>query len=98
MLQVDKDLNSVIVRSEKELSIPAQIGGYKLTAADKYLLANGYSLENKLMRSPKGEYIIADVTMTPDKKGYQFSNIQTISETKAKETFAKKIRGRKKSM
>lgn len=91
MLQVDKDLNSVIVRSEKELSIPAQIGGYKLTAADKYLLANGYSLENKLMRSPKGEYIIADVTMTPDKKGYQFSNIQTISETKAKELLQRKL-------
>lgn len=91
MLQVDKDLNSVIVRSEKELSIPAQIGGYKLTAADKYLLANGYSLENKLMRAPKGEYIIADVTMTPDKKGYQFSNIQTISETKAKELLQRKL-------
>lgn len=91
MLQVDKDLNSVIVRSEKELSIPAQIGGYKLTAADKYLLANGYSLENKLMRSPKGEYIIADVTMTPDKKGYQFLNIQTISETKAKELLQRKL-------
>lgn len=91
MLQVDKDLNSVIVRSEKELSIPAQIGGYKLTAADKYLLANGYSLENKLMRSPKGEYIIADVTMTPDKKEYQFSNIQTISETKAKELLQRKL-------
>lgn len=91
MLQVDKDLNSVIVRSEKELSIPAQIGGDKLTAADKYLLANGYSLENKLMRSPKGEYIIADVTMTPDKKGYQFSNIQTISETKAKELLQRKL-------
>ena len=91
MLQVDKDLNSVIVRSEKELSIPAQIGGYKLTAADKYIFANGYSLENKLMRSPKGEYIIADVTMTPDKKGYQFSNIQTISETKAKELLQRKL-------
>lgn len=95
MLQVDKDLNSVIVRSEKELSIPAQIGGYKLTAADKYLLANGYSLENKLMRSPKGEYIIADVTMTPDKKGYQFSNIQTISETKAKELLQRKLEVKK---
>ena len=95
MLQVDKDLNSVIVRSEKELSIPAQIGGYKLTAADKYLLANGYSLENKLMRSPKGEYIIADVTMTPDKKGYQFSNIQTISETKAKELLQRKLEEKK---
>lgn len=84
MLQVDKDLNSVIVRSEKELSIPAQIGGYKLTAADKYLLANGYSLENKLMRSPKGEYIIADVTMTPDKRDINFQIFKQYQRQKQK--------------
>lgn len=98
MLQVDKELNAVIVRSEKELAIPSEIGGYKLTPADKYLLANGYALENKLMQSPKGEYIIADVSMTPDKKGYQFSNIQSISETKAKELLQKKLESGKESV
>lgn len=89
-LQVDRDLNSVIIRSEKELAVPAQIGGYKLTTADKYLMANGYSLENKLMKTPQG-YIIADVSMTPDKKGFAFSNTQMISETKAKELLQKRI-------
>lgn len=69
MLQVDKELNSVIVRSEKELAIPSRIGGYELTAADKYLLANGFALENKLLKTPEGSYIIADVSMTADKKG-----------------------------
>lgn len=83
-LQVDKDLNSVVIRSQKELSIPSQIGGYELTPADKYLLANNYSLDNKLLHTPEG-YIIADISMNPDKKGYAFSNIQKISETKAKE-------------
>lgn len=83
-LQVDKDLNSVVIRSQKELSIPSQIGGYELTSADKYLLANNYSLDNKLLHTPEG-YIIADISMNPDKKGYAFSNIQKISETKAKE-------------
>lgn len=91
MLQVDKDLNSVIVRSEKELAIPAKIGGYELTPADKYLLANGFSLENKLLKTPEGTYIIADVSMTSDKKGYQFANIQSISDTKAKELLQKKL-------
>lgn len=89
-LQVDRDLNSVVVRSEKELAVPAQIGGYELTTADKYLMANGYSLENKLMKTPQG-YIIADVSMTPDKKGFAFSNTQMISETKAKELLQKRI-------
>lgn len=84
LLQVDRDINSVVVRSEKELSIPAKIGDYELTAADKYLLANGYSLDNKLVRTPEG-YIITDISMLPDKKGYTFSNVQSVSETKAQQ-------------
>lgn len=90
MLQVDKDLNSVIVRSNKEIKIPNVIGktneyeGYKLTKADKYLLANGHTLESKLMHSKDG-YILADISLTDDKKGIQFSNIQSITEGKAHE-------------
>lgn len=90
MLQVDKDLNSVIIRSNKEIKIPNVIGrteqyeGYKLTKADKYLLANGHTLESKLMHSKDG-YILADITLTDDKKGIQLSNIQTITEGKAQE-------------
>lgn len=84
LLQVDKDLNAVVVRSEKELSVPAKIGDYELTAADKYLLANGHSLDNKMIRTPEG-YIITDIAMLPDKKGYTFSNVQKISETKAQQ-------------
>lgn len=83
-LQVDKDLNAVVVRSEKELSIPAKIGGYDLTPADKYLLANNHTLDNLILRGDNG-YFIADVSMNTDKKGYAFANIQTITEAKAKE-------------
>lgn len=88
-LQVDRDLNAVVVRSEKELSIPAEIGGYELTMADKYLLANGFSLDNKLLHGDSG-YFIADVSLNVDKKGYSFSNIQMISDTKAKELLENK--------
>ena len=90
MLQVDKDLNSVIVRSSQEIRIPEAIGqtseyqGYKLTKADKYLLANGHALENILMHSKEG-YFIADVRLTDDKKGIQFTNIQSLTPSKAQE-------------
>lgn len=90
MLQVDKDLNSVIVKSSKEIKIPNYIGrsdeydGYKLTKADKYILANGHTLESKLMHSKDG-YILADITLTDDKKGIQISNIQSITDGKAQE-------------
>lgn len=94
-LQVDKDLNAVVVRSEKELSVPSKIGEYELTSADKYLLVNNYSLDNKLLHTPNG-YIIANVSMTPDKKGYAFSSIQTISETKAKEILQAREAGKDK--
>ena len=83
MLVFDMDLISVLVRSSLEIKIPNVIGkteeydGYKLTKADKYLLANGHTLESKLMHSKDG-YILADISLTDDKKGIQFSNIQSI--------------------
>lgn len=87
-VQVDQELNSVIVRSEKELSIPTMIGDKELTAADKYLLANGHSLDNMILHGPEG-YFIADVSMNSDRKGYAFANIQNISVTKARELIEK---------
>ena len=97
LLQVDRDLNAVVLRSEKELSIPVQIGGYELTTADKYLLANNHSLDNKLLHTPEG-YIIADVSMNPDKKGFSFSNIQVIPEAKAKEMLEKKTEAQSRNL
>ena len=89
-LQVDRDLNSVIVRSNQELKIPQVIGktdeyeGYKLTKSDKYLLANGHSLDNKLLHSKDG-YFIADIQLTEDRKGVMIQNIQSVSNEKAHE-------------
>jgi hypothetical protein len=88
-LQVDKELNSVIVKSSKEISIPSAIGktegypGYQLTNEDKYLLANGHSIDNKLIGTEKG-YIIADVSITADKRGVSFANIQSLTDEQAK--------------
>lgn len=88
--QVDRDLNSVIILTDKEIKVPDIIGstnkypGYKLTAADKYLLSNGKSIDNILMHSKEG-YIIADISISPDKKGVRFTNVQNVTENKAKE-------------
>lgn len=83
-VEIDKELNSVIIRSEKELHIPQEIGGYKLTDADKYLLANGYSLDNKLLHSKEG-YFLADISFTTDRYGITFGNVQMVPDQKAQE-------------
>ncbi|CAK7039838.1 MAG: hypothetical protein PEPC_01697 [Peptostreptococcus russellii] len=96
--QVDRDLNSVIVLTDKEIKIPDIIGateqyqGYKLTTADKFLLANSKSLDNIILHSKDG-FIIADLSISEDKKGVVFTNIQNITENKAREI----IRGMEKS-
>lgn len=92
-LQVDRDLNSVIVRSNQELKIPQVIGktdeyeGYKLTKSDKYLLANGHSLENKLLHSKDG-YFIADIQLTEDRKGVMIQKIVIKRHLLAVESFS----------
>ena len=73
---------------KKELSIPAKIGERELTTADKYLLVNGYSLDNMIIHNEEG-YFIADISWTDDKKGIVFKNMQSIPEAKAKELLDK---------
>ncbi|MDR1368803.1 MAG: DUF3945 domain-containing protein [Dysgonamonadaceae bacterium] len=88
-VQVDKKLNSVIVKSNREISIPDVIGkakeysGYTLTVEDKQTLANGNMLKNKLIGTEAG-YFIADVSITADKKGVSFTNIQSLTVEQAK--------------
>jgi hypothetical protein len=89
-LQLDKELNAVVVRTNKELPVPKIVGktdffkGYELTPMDRYLLANGKSIDNKLMAGKDG-YFIADFSMSPDKKGVIFSNIQNVSKDMAEQ-------------
>lgn len=83
-LEIDRELNSIIILSEKELHIPQEIGGYRLTNADQYLLANGHTLENKLLHNREG-YFLADISFAYGNKGISFGNVQMIPEYKAKE-------------
>ena len=77
------------MRTNKELAVPNVIGrgmdysGRELTLADKALLANGYSLDNQLIQTKEGHFIMADVSLTEDMRGIQFANIQQLSKEEA---------------
>lgn len=94
-LQVDRDLNSVVVLTNKEIKIPSIIGktkdypGYVLTPADKFLLANGHTLENILVHDKKNGYLLTDFSLKSDRKGVVFTNSQSVTEGKAQEILQK---------
>lgn len=91
-IQVDPDLNSVTVRSDKEINLPNTIGhntklkfdGYVLTDQDKNLLMNGGTLPTKLFCGKDG-YFTANFSLTDDRKGVVFTNIKSIPNHKVKE-------------
>lgn len=95
-VQVDKDLNAVIVRGDRELGIPDVIGfndkfkysGYSLSDTDKLTYAAGGILEPKVLCGDEG-FFLARVGMTSDKKGYILLDYQTISNDKVQEYIAK---------
>lgn len=84
-LQVDRELNSVIVKSDRDLNIPAVIGnyngfpGYSLTDGDKELLANGGTLPPKVLKGEQG-FFLARFSMTEDMKGYSFRDYESIPD------------------
>ena len=86
-LKVDPELNRIVVSCGRELSVPAEIGGYKLSAAEKNDLANGRQLKNKVL---KGEYgfFLAKISITDDKKGLVFSDVKELSPLEANRLLA----------
>lgn len=84
-LQVDRELNSVIVKSDRDLNIPAVIGnyndfpGYSLTEEDKRILADGGILPPKVLKGEQG-FFLARFSMTDDMKGYSFRDYETIPD------------------
>ena len=92
-LQVDKETNSIIVRSEKEIGLgtPMVIGenkkfdypGIELSDRDKVLMINGARTEQKLMCGDEG-FFLAELGLTEDRKGFVFSNVISLSPEEAK--------------
>lgn len=86
-LQIDKDLNRVIIRGDKAMNIPREVKGYQLSDGDKYLLANGKPMPPKVFKSDKG-YILSTFSLTPDRKGVEFTNSISIKREDVKRMIA----------
>lgn len=84
-LQIDKELNTVIIKGSEQMGIPDVIGddkkhkykGYVLTNSDKELLANGHMMPPRVLCSKDG-YILAEFGLTEDKKGVKFAHTISI--------------------
>lgn len=91
-IQVDKDLNAIVVKGDREIGIPEIIGsnkkhgfdGYVLTDRDKSKIANGGILEPKVLCGDMG-YFLANFSLSDDQKGYVFYDYQTIPDNKVEE-------------
>jgi len=81
-LRVDPELNRVIVSTDKELSIPSEIGKYKLSEPEKNDLANNRQLNMKVLEGEHG-FFLAKVSITLDKKGLVFSDVKEITQSEA---------------
>ncbi len=80
---IDKDLNKITVKTERELGIPNSLANYTLTDYDKYQLANDKALSTKVFQTNKGDYFTAQMKISSDKKGVEVFNTKFISESQA---------------
>lgn len=83
-LQVDKNQNKVIVRTDNEIGIPNKIGEYKLTDLDKNKLANGLEMLPRIYKGKHG-YFMAQVKLTQEGNGLEYSQIVGLSNSEAKQ-------------
>lgn len=81
-IKIDKELNSVVVRSEKEISSMPQIGEYKLSSQEQKDLLEGKRMETKVFKGKDG-YFTANVELSKDKKGLVFTNAKLVSSVDA---------------
>ena len=104
-VQIDKELNGIIVKGDRELDIPKVIGqnqkfgyeGYVLTDQDRLDLANKKILSPKVLCGEFG-YFLAGFGMANDNKGYVFIDYQTIPSNKVTEYIEKYNKAEKVSL
>lgn len=87
-LKIDNDLNKVVVKSSQEIKNLPEIGGYKIRDDEMKSLLEGKRLEPKVYKGEEG-YFIANVELTQDKKGINFTGIKSVSEHEAKDLMQK---------
>jgi len=80
-LQVDKDLNRVMIHTERDLSIISELGNYKLTERDKAAWANGDKLPTRIFYDETtGSHFAASIRKTEDGKGIEYHNYKSLKE------------------
>jgi len=80
-LQVDKDLNRVMIQTERDLSIISEIGNYKLSERDKLAWANGDKLPTRIFYDETtGSHFAASIRKTEDGKGIEYHNYKSLKD------------------
>lgn len=80
-LQVDKDLNRVMIQTERDLSIISEIGNYKLTDRDKITWTNGEKLPTRIFYDDTtGAHFAASIRKTEDGKGIEYHNYKSLKD------------------
>ncbi len=93
-LQVDSELNSVVIRSAKEIDVAKvielkfqknnkfEISGYSLSEKEVKDLCSGKELPTKVYKEGN-TYFSAKISLTEDKKGVRFGEVLTIPNHRA---------------
>lgn len=85
-VQLDKELNRVTVKTEKDIKVPDEIGGYKLTDQDKVLFANKEKLPLRIFYNEKTDtHFLCNIRLTEDGKGIEFDNYKEVPKHQVKD-------------
>lgn len=79
-IKIDPELNKIVVRSHEQIKEMPMIGGYNLSDKEHRDLLNGSRLEPKVFKGKDG-YFLANVELSPDKKGVVFTNAKPVAFT-----------------
>ncbi|MFZ1806413.1 MAG: DUF3945 domain-containing protein [Cyclobacteriaceae bacterium] len=80
-LQIDKDLNRVMIQTERDLSMISEVGKYKLTEKDKLAWVNGVKLPTRIFYEEKtGTYFAASIRKSEDGKGIEYHNYKSLKD------------------
>lgn len=93
-IKVDKDLNCVSISTGKEIGVPDEMGGYKLTEADKIKLANNEAIGSRIYKGKDG-YFISNIKISKDKKEIIFMDIKSIDNIKDIEKYIETLNNKK---
>jgi hypothetical protein len=85
-IQVDEDLNKVTVLGQTKLEHLEEIGGYNLSEREQAHLFNGGKLTPKVLYDKVTDsYIQAELSLTSDGKGIEFSHDKSLTKEEAQE-------------